>query len=121
MKPPAYGRELLNVRRDGLRPAPPFDVVFVTDDWDLAQRIREWRFFALVCNPPEAPYDFSLLFDLPVVVLLLSDDRLGLCERVARARPRSLDVPRRPWLPYWVRITGDSPREELAAMRGAVR
>ena len=36
MKPPAYGRSLLDARRRGLRPAPPFDVVFVTDDWELA-------------------------------------------------------------------------------------
>ncbi len=117
MKLPAYGRELLDVRRRGLRPGPPFDVVFVTDSWDLAKRIRDWDFFSLVCDPPAAPYDFLLLFDLPVVVMTESDDILGLCERIARAQPRSLRVaPHGQRLPYWMCVVGDHPREELATL-----
>ena len=119
MKPPAYARQLLDARRRGLRPKPPFDVVFVTDDWELAKRIQEWDFFALVCDPPSAPYDFLCLYDLPVVVLFVTEDKLGACERIARAQPRSLDVPSKPWLRYWVRITGDRPREDLASMGAA--
>lgn len=117
MKLPAYGKELMDARRRGLRPAPPFDTVFVTDSWELAQRIREWDFLALVCAPPEAPYDFTLLFDLPVVVMTESADVLGLVERVWRAQPSSLRVPPRGQrLPYWSCVIGDRPREELATL-----
>ena len=117
MKLPAYGKELLDARRRGLRPAPPFDVVWITDSWDLAKRVKDWDFFALVCNPPAAPYDFLLLYDLPVVVMTDSDDVLGLVERIARAQPRSLQVPRRALrLLYWLRVTGQAPPEELAAL-----
>lgn len=118
MKPPAYARQLLDARRRGLRPKPPFDVVFVTDDWELAKQIQARDFFALVCDPPSAPYDFLCLYDLPVVVLFATEDKLGACERIARAQPRSLDVPRPPWRRYLVRIDGILPREELAHMAG---
>jgi len=117
VKPPAYGRELLDARRRGLRPAPPFDTVFVTDNWEFAKRVQDWDYYALVCDPVSAPYDFLLLFDLPVVVMIDSEDVLGVCERIARAQPKSLRVPPRgERLPYWACVVADRPREELATL-----
>lgn len=92
MKLPAYGKELLAARRLRQRPAAP---VVVTDCWGVAKVYREDDLFALVCPQPAEPYDFALLYDLEVLVMTASDDILGLCERIAQAKPRRMSVLRR--------------------------
>ena len=68
---PAFGRELLDLRRSGKRPAKP---VYVVGDWTLAKEFRRRDRFALMVELPaergvrNAPrFDFSMLQDLEVV------------------------------------------------------
>ena len=93
MKLPAYGIALLDARRAGARPARP---VVVTDCWAVAKMYQESDYFALVCAPPEAPYDFTLLYDLDVMLMMGSDDVLGIAERIAQAKPERFSVSTRP-------------------------
>ena len=89
MRLPAFGRELLAARRMGARPEKP---VVLTDSWDVARHYQAADLFALVCEPIFAPYDFTLLYGLDVMLHLVADDVLGICERVARAQPSRLAV-----------------------------
>lgn len=89
MKLPAYGKALLDARRLGGRPADP---VIVTDCWGVAKVYQEADKFALVCAPAWTPYDFTLLYNLDVMLLVGSDDALGIAERIARAKPERLSV-----------------------------
>ncbi len=90
MKLPAYGKELLDARRCGLRPA---QFVLVTDWWQLAQLHRRFvGVFALVCDPLSAPYDFLLLQSLEVVLAHIDPDGLGCAQRIARAAPSQFTV-----------------------------
>jgi len=88
LKLPAYGKELLAARRAGKMPAR---MVLVTDWWQLAQLHRKLvNCFALVCAPLAAPYEFEMLAGLDVVLAHVSDDALGVAERIARAAPRQI-------------------------------
>ena len=101
---PAYGRQLLEVRNSGKRPAHP---VYVTIDWEIAKSLRSQDKFALVMVAGDAPLDCSMLVDLDVVVLDVLDWPLKVCRRALNAirmgRPRSIEY--RHWI--WSR---DDPR-----------
>lgn len=87
-KLPAYGRELLDLRRFGDR-RPKFNAVFVMDDWELARVHRErLRYCTLIVEPFE-DYSFACCADLDVSVVMGGDARRVL-RALRRARPRSL-------------------------------
>ena len=70
---PAFGRQLRDAIRAGLRPRKLEGAVLVTTRWDYALAAAPAR---LVC-PPEYPtceFDFALLAGLQVVVLVPSVD-----------------------------------------------
>lgn len=92
---PAYGRELLELRRSGKRPAQP---VYIVGDWSLARQLRlHDRFVLMVEGEPIAygfcrfrKFDFSMLFDLDVVLMPDSLEWLGaIPPQVQFCRPRS--------------------------------
>lgn len=87
MKLPAFGKALLDLRRAGARPDFP---VAVTDDWRIAELVRQrLDWFALVCDPPTQRRDLSMLLDLDVIVIYT--DRVGAMTAAVRAaRPRRL-------------------------------
>jgi hypothetical protein len=71
---PAFGRALLELRRNGKRPAQP---VYVVADWSLARELRQRERFALVVElehnargvAQPKRFDFSMLTDLEVVLI----------------------------------------------------
>lgn len=93
---PAFGRELLELRREGKRPA---QLVYVVCAWPLAHELRRRDRFALMVELPRdelgSPrmrrFDFSMLQDLEVVIIPEWFDWLGIVEPQVRAvRPRAL-------------------------------
>jgi hypothetical protein len=112
---PAYGHELLELRRDGKRPAQP---VYVVADWSLARELRSRDRFALVAELPrnssfriieQRRYDFSMLRDL-VVVLIPDwlDWSAAIVPQIQSARPREL-----------IRALSFTPEHETAAQKVA--
>ena len=91
LKLPAYGRDLARARSAGQMPARE---VLVTDWWDLAELFRKPHidYYALVCAPLAAPYDFAPLQGLVVWLAHVDRDALGAAERIARVGPRKLLV-----------------------------
>lgn len=69
---PAYGRELVELRRSGFRPAGK---IYITDDWTAAKSLRDRGECALVEPDCAAQLDFSALAGLPVVFLRFSSRR----------------------------------------------
>ena len=72
---PAFGRDLLELRRNGQRPAQP---VYVVGCWDLVQEIQARMRFVLMAELVEEGrlglvcpkrFDFSMLRDLDVVLI----------------------------------------------------
>jgi hypothetical protein len=87
---PAYGRELLTMRRFGNR-RPPLGAVFVTDWWDAARMLREkLNYFALVVEPFIQP-DLTACHGLEVIVVMKGNSSLVL-KALRRARPCRLAV-----------------------------
>lgn len=93
---PAFGRELLDLRLAGKRPAQP---VYVVGHWDLARELRLRERFALMAEGEPDNYgflrfrkfDFSMVKDLDVVVVPDTLEFLGsISPQVQFARPRSL-------------------------------
>src|SRR5690242_18153822 len=101
---PAYGRELVELRNSGKRPA---DAVFVTIDWKIADSLRSQDRFVLVMVAGTAPLDCSMLAGLDVIVLDALDWPIKVCRRALNAirmgRPSSIEY--RHWI--WSR---DDPR-----------
>lgn len=102
MRVPAYGKELLSLRRRNHRPLDP---VVVTNSFDTARFYRGLDFFAMVADPANAAWELCMLHDLDVSVILWPDggwfdrdagryvetyDALGLLERISAVAPRSL-------------------------------
>src|SRR5258708_1328970 len=94
---PAYGRELLDLRREGKRPAQP---VYVVGNWELARAARSRDRFALMVEGERdgfgfsrfPRFDFSMLHDLDVVLIPDSLEWIGVIgPQVRSARPRSLE------------------------------
>lgn len=94
---PAFGRELLELRRGGKRPAQP---VYVVGNWDLARALRARDRFALMVEGERdqygfsrfARFDFSMLQDLDVVLIPDSLEWIGVIgPQVASSRPRTLE------------------------------
>ena len=94
---PAYGRELLELRRDGKRPARP---VYVVGNWELARAVRSRDRFALMVEGEHDEFgfsrfprfDFSMLHDLDVVLIPDSLEWIGVIgPQVRSARPRRLE------------------------------
>jgi hypothetical protein len=94
---PAYGRELLELRQSGKRPAQP---VYVVADWSLATELKRRDRFALVAELPRDEhfriverrrFDFLMLQDL-VVILIPDwiDWRAQIEPQVRAARPRQI-------------------------------
>lgn len=90
---PAYGRELLQVRRDGKRPA---QLVYVVGNWELARELRARdRFVLMVEGDPDKygfsrfpRFDFSMLQDLDVAIVPDSLEWIGIIiPQVRAARP----------------------------------
>ena len=63
---PAFGRELLDARLNGMRPTKP---VYVTDDWDVARELKARARFVLMVPDYDKSYDFLMLRDLDVIAL----------------------------------------------------
>jgi hypothetical protein len=93
---PAYGRELLELRRSGKRPAQP---VYAVGHWELARALRERERFALMVEGELDEFgfarfprfDFSMLQDLDVVAIPNSLEWIGrVVPQISAARPRSL-------------------------------
>jgi hypothetical protein len=88
---PAFGRELLELRRDGKRPAQP---VFATVDWEIAKSIKSQDRFVLVMTAGNAPLDCSMLEGLDVIVLNILEWPPDISRRaldaVRSARPSSV-------------------------------
>jgi len=93
---PAYGRELLELRRSGKRPAQP---VYVVGTWELAKALRERdRFVLMAEGAPDdfgfmrfRKFDFSMLQDLDVVLAPDSLEFAGAIRpQVEFGRPRSV-------------------------------
>jgi len=91
---PAYGRELLELRRNGKRPA---QLVYVVGDWELARELRERdRFVLMVEGDPDEygfsrfpRFDFSMLQDLDVAIVPDSLEWIGVViPQIRAARPR---------------------------------
>jgi hypothetical protein len=85
-KLPAYGRELLDLRRFGNR-RPKFNAVFVTDWWEMARDNREVLGYCTLVIEPFDRYNFGCCADLDVIVVMHGDRRLALqaLRRAARA------------------------------------
>lgn len=90
---PAYGRELLELRRGGERPAQP---VYVVGNWELARELRGRERFVLMVEGDRDQFgfsrfprfDFSMLQDLDVVLVPDSLEWLGVIgPQVKSARP----------------------------------
>lgn len=86
---PAYGKELLNLRRSGKRPADP---VYVAERWRVAKLLQARDRMVLVAeNAGEVVFDWRMCSSLEVIVLYGS---LGWVEhvlpRIRAARPRSM-------------------------------
>jgi hypothetical protein len=93
---PAYGRELLELRREGKRPAQP---VYVVGDWALARELKRRDRFVLMVelprdafgNPRAQRFDFSPLQDLDVAIVPEWFDWSGIVTpQVNAVRPRSV-------------------------------
>jgi len=94
---PAYGRELLELRRGGKRPA---QLVYVVGNWDVARALRNILdpFVLMVEGDADAfgflrfrAFDFSMLQDLDVVLIPDSLEFLGhIWRQVESFRPRTL-------------------------------
>src|SRR5258708_1580998 len=93
---PAYGREVLELRSGGRRPAQPG---YVVGDWELARALRARDRFALIAEGSAFAYgflrfrrfDFSMLRDLDVVLMPGSLEWLGaIPPQVQFCRPRSV-------------------------------
>jgi hypothetical protein len=108
---PAYGRELLELRRDGRRPAQP---VFATVDWEIAKSIKSQDRFVLVMTAGDAPLDCSMLAELDIVVINVLQWPDDVCRRalnaIRAARPRRIEY--RHW--DWAR---DDPARRAKAAR----
>lgn len=92
---PAYGRELLELRREGKRPA---QLVYVVGDWDVARVLRYRDLFVLMVEgTPDKfgflrfrRFDFSMLQDLDVVLIPDSVEFGQVWGQVQSFRPRTL-------------------------------
>lgn len=84
---PAYGRELVELRNAGKKPAQP---VYVCDDWTICRMVRERDRYALMVEDPKRPLDYLVLTGLDVVVM----HRYGLGPLIRRnvraVQPKSL-------------------------------
>jgi len=94
---PAYGRELLQLRRDGKRPVKP---VYVVSGWELAEEVRRRDRFALMAQLPRDAnfrivdhrrFDFSMLRDLTAVLIPdWVDWWVEISPQVASVRPHAM-------------------------------
>jgi hypothetical protein len=93
---PAYGRELLELRREGKRPGWQ---VYVVDNWEVARVLRLLDRFVLMVEGDALPYgfvrfrrfDFSMLQDLDVVLIPDSMEFIGhIWWQVRSFGPRTL-------------------------------
>lgn len=93
---PAYGRELLELRRSGKKPA---QLVYVVGNWEIARVLRVLDRFVLMVEGEALPYgflrfrrfDFSMLQDLDVVLIPDSMEFTGhIWWQVESFRPRTL-------------------------------
>lgn len=88
-KLPAYGRELLALRNQGLIPAPIAQgspgAVVVTDLWDIAFAMRKRRRTALVVEPAVS-YDWRVIRGLVVFIFVLMRPR-DVFVAIQRERP----------------------------------
>jgi hypothetical protein len=93
---PAFGRELLELRREGKRPSRP---VYVVADWSLARELKRLDRFALVVElernahwmPQPKRFDFSMLTDLEVVLIPEWIDWWAIvAPQVEAVRPRKI-------------------------------
>jgi hypothetical protein len=89
-KLPAFGRELLELRRFGNR-KPKFDAVFVTDWWDIAKINREKLGYCTLVIEPFERYSLSACTDLDVILVMRGNKRLAL-EALRRSGARSVKV-----------------------------
>src|SRR5712691_7580206 len=90
---PAYGRELLELRRGGKRPA---QLVYVVGNWELARELRARDRFVLMVEGDRdeygfsrfARFDFSMLQDLDVAVIPDSLEWMGVViPQISAGRP----------------------------------
>lgn len=93
---PAYGRELLELRLGGKRPAWP---VYIVGDWSLARVLRARDSFVLMVQGDPGAYgflrfrvfDFSMLQDLDVVLIPDTVELLAqIWWQLQSSRPRTL-------------------------------
>jgi len=84
----ARGAEKLEERR--LRRQRPALSVVVTDSADVANMASGTGFYVLEVTSGQ--YEMRCLHGLSVLVVLLTDDVLGVLESVAEAEPRMLNV-----------------------------
>lgn len=82
---PAYGRELLELRRSGKRPAQP---VYVVDNWEVARVLREKDRFVLVAEDRSLSYDFEPVRGLDVIAVPTDLDFFRQLPSIKAARPR---------------------------------
>lgn len=87
---PAYGRELLELRRGGKRPVQP---VYIVGNWELARELRGRERFVLMVEGERdgfgfsrfRRFDFSMLQGLDVVLVPDSLEWLGVIGAQVRA------------------------------------
>jgi hypothetical protein len=93
---PAFGREVLELRLAGKRPA---QLVYVVGNWDLARELRRCDRFVLMVEGTAdkygfsrfARFDFSMLRDLDVVLIPDSVELLGhVWPQLQFSKPRTL-------------------------------
>lgn len=87
-KLPAYARELLDVRRFGNR-RPKFNVVFITDWWEMARDNRDVLGYCTLVVEPFERYNLSCCADLDVILVMRGDPVL-IRRALGRADTRSV-------------------------------
>lgn len=109
---PAYGRELLDLRRRGLVPECHVffgDVLVVLDDWKAGTAIRLYRMVIAKDHDP-ALLEFSMVAGLDVIIaykpsVTMCERRDAALRQILRAEPASLRVIdlEAPSLGFWIK------------------